>query len=210
MKKGVDISTFQKGNNFDKFSADEIEFAMVRLGFGKDSEDAQAVHFVRELSKKGIPWGGYWFSYAGNAKEAKEEAEKCLSMIYQCRPLYPIAFDFEYDSVRYQAGRGNIITKAKATEIAEAFCSTIQKHNFYTSIYANPDYINKYFDKSLFEKYDLWLAQWGVDKPTKNCGMWQYTDKGKMKCFPGNIDMNIAYYDYPKIMEVNGLNIYKP
>lgn len=208
--KGVDISSYQKGINFDKFKEDKIDFAMVRLGFGENTEDREAVHFVRELTKKDIPWGGYWFSYAGNAKEAEKEAKKCLSMISQCRPLFPIAFDFEYDSVFYQEKRGNKITKKKASEIVEAFCSTIEKHGFYTSIYTNEHYINSYFDESLFKKYDLWYAQWNTDKPKRTCGMWQYTDKGKLKCFPGSIDVNIAYHNYPEIIKKNNLNIYKP
>lgn len=209
MRKGVDISSYQKGIDFSKFEEDGIEFAMVRLGFGVSSEDSQAVSFVRELSKRNIPWGGYWFSYAGSPEEARAEAHKCLSMIKQCRPLYPIAFDFEDDSIRYQRNKGNMITKEKATAIADAFCSEMEKHGFYTMIYTNPDYIRRYFDESLFKKYDLWLAQWGVKEPSRTCGMWQASDKAKFSCFKSPIDLDYAYHDYPHIIEKNNLNIYK-
>ena len=36
--------------------------------------------------------------------------------------------------------------------------------------------------------------------------MWQYTSSGSVSGISGNVDMNIAYYDYPSIIKAAGLN----
>jgi GH25 family lysozyme M1 (1,4-beta-N-acetylmuramidase) len=75
--------------------------------------------------------------------------------------------------------------------------------------YTNPAYLAQYFDNSTL-RYDLWLAQWpskpDPDKPPRECGIWQYTSKGKVNGILGNVDMDAGYKDYPTIIRNAGLN----
>ncbi len=68
-------------------------------------------------------------------------------------------------------------------------------------IYANKDYFTGKLNSSKLDRYDKWLAEWS-SKPTynKNFGIWQYSSKGSMPGIVGNVDLNIAYKDYPSII----------
>ena len=52
----------------------------------------------------------------------------------------------------------------------------------------------------------MWIAQWDVDKPSVICGIWQTSEKGQVSGITGNVDMNVAYKDYPSIMKKKKLN----
>ena len=49
--------------------------------------------------------GLYWFSYAYTPEMATREALHCITQARKYNITYPIAFDFEYDSVRYAQGK---------------------------------------------------------------------------------------------------------
>ncbi len=73
--------------------------------------------------------------------------------------------------------------------------------------YCNLNWLNNYLIKDeLLPKYDLWLAQWNVAAPAVSCGIWQKSDKGYITGISGNVDIDIAYKNYPEIMKQKGLN----
>ena len=75
--------------------------------------------------------------------------------------------------------------------------------------YCNLNWLNNYLYKDeLIHKYDLWLAQWNIANPSENCGIWQYSSIGSIDGINGNVDLDIAYKDYPTIMKAKGLNEY--
>lgn len=78
---------------------------------------------------------------------------------------------------------------------------------YYVGIYSNIDFLHLF--NGLTDRYDLWLAQWGVSKPNKSVNMWQYTDNGVIAGIEGKIDMNVSI-DFPSIIKGKGLNNLKP
>ena len=73
--------------------------------------------------------------------------------------------------------------------------------------YCNLNWLNNYLYKDeLLLKYDLWLAQWNVDKPSCSCGIWQRSSTGNIDGISGNVDLDISYKDYCSIMKSKGLN----
>ena len=74
-------------------------------------------------------------------------------------------------------------------------------------IYSNKNFFETVLNESILDKYDKWLAQWS-DTPTYNkpFGIWQYTSKASVPGISGNVDKDIAYKDYPKIITEKGLN----
>jgi GH25 family lysozyme M1 (1,4-beta-N-acetylmuramidase) len=138
---------------------------------------------------------------------ARKEAQAVLKAVKPYRLEYPIAYDFEYDSVSYASKNGVKMTKKLATSLVEAFCGEIEKNKYYAVNYANPDYLNNYFDSSLLKKYALWLAHWvSGDSPSQNCVIWQYSSKGKVNGISGEVDMNKGYVDFPSVIRKAGLN----
>lgn len=205
MKKGIDVSEHQGNINFSAVKAEGIEFAIVRAGYGWTYEDAKFEQNVNGFLNVGIPVGAYWFIYATNVNEAIQNADKCIEVLskFKGKFTFPIGCDYEYDSDRYSNDQGVKQTKASRTAIIEAFCDRLEEAGYYVSAYLNPDYISKTNYNELTQ-FDLWLAQWETDKPSRECGMWQHTDELRIA---GNVfDGDIAYKDYEQIITGAGLN----
>ena len=203
-KKGIDVSTWQGDIDWNKVKADGIEFAMLRSSFGKENPDKQTDNKFwqnyRNAKAAGVPIGAYHYSYATTVEDAKKEADFFLGIVKGCQFEYPVAFDIEDPSQMY-------LGKDRITDIIMAFCERVQAAGYYVSLYTNLDWISNRIDMSRAKAFDIWLAQWN-DKPTYSgsFGMWQYTSSGSVNGISGNVDMNIAYYDYPAIIKAAGLN----
>lgn len=208
-KKGIDVSKWQGTVDWEKVKAAGIEFAMLRAGYGQGNIDPQFVRSADECTRLGIPFGVYWFSYAYTAEMAAQEAKFCIDAVSKYRLSYPMAFDFEYDSVDYASEQGVAVTKELASAMARAFCSTVEDNGYYPMIYANPNYLSAYFDRDLPMEYDIWLAQWPrnpdpAQEPAQAGGMWQYTSSGTVAGISGRVDLDAAYKDYPALIGQSG------
>lgn len=197
MLKGIDVSKHNGVINWMDVKY-HIDFAMLRAGYGKNNVDSMFNRNATECERYGIPYGIYWFSYAYTPEMARNEAKYCLEIISEYNPTYPVCFDFEYDSTAYAKKNGVTVTKKLMCDMAIAFLSEIEKAGYYAMNYTNIDYLNKGFS-SLTSKYDTWLAQWSVKTPSKPCGIWQYSDSGKVAGIAGKVDMNYSYHDYAEI-----------
>lgn len=204
--KGIDVSTFQRVIDWEQVKADGIGFAMIRAGYGQNNIDAKFVRNISECNRVGMPCGVYWFSYARTVEDAKREAEFCLKAVEPYRLEYPIAFDFEYDSVKQAAAAGAAVTKALATSLVHAFLGEIEKAGYYGMNYTNTDFLKRYFDETTL-KYDLWKAAWNTDFDNPpECGIWQWGSSKVKGITTGAVDTNFGYKDYPKIITAAGLN----
>lgn len=210
-KTGIDVSEWQKTIDWEAVKAAGIEFAMIRAGYGQNNIDPQFKHNISECNRLGIPCGVFWFSYAYTEAMAIREAEYALAAVEPYKLDYPIAFDYESDSVEYAKKNGIEPDKAHVTALAYAFCGRIEQAKYYAMIYTNPSYLSKYFDSYIPKNYDIWLAQWPSkpdpsSKPSQAGGIWQYTNSGSVDGISVRVDMDAAYYDYPSIIKANGLN----
>lgn len=203
--KGIDVSKWQGEIDWEAVKKSGVDFVMIRAGYGKNNIDEYFERNISECNRLGIPCGVYWFSYAYTKEMARNEAKYCIEAIKKYKISYPVAFDFEYDSVDFAAGKGVKVTKTLASKLVRAFCEEIQNAGYYVSVYANPNYLSAYFDSNIPKEYDIWLAKWpnkpNLDvKPDQCGGMWQYTSSGTVNGIDGRVDMNVAYVDYPQII----------
>lgn len=205
-RKGIDVSEYQGDIDFSVLK-DEIDFVIIRMGYGWTHYDKKAVQNIQGCAENDIPFGAYWFSYALSVANAITEADSCVDIIEatggteKYKPRYPICFDFEGDSVRYfvqQTGREP--SKEEMQAFAIAFCNRVEERGYYAVIYTNLNYYNKAFGE-LADRYDIWLAQWEVSTPSKPCGMWQVNSNFYYDGISGRVDGDIAYKDYPTIIE---------
>ena len=99
------------------------------------------------------------------------------------------------------------LSKRMLTDICKAFCNTIEQHKYYVAIYTNVNWLeNHLYKDELLPTYDLWLADWNEDKPSYSCGLWQFSNKGCVYGVNGDVDMNLSYKNYPKVIKSKGLN----
>ena len=218
--KFIDVSRWQGVVDWEKVKG-KVDGVIMRAGFGSNTVatdeyiDMKFVRNITECNRLGIPCGVYWFSYALTEADAKKEAELCLKAIEPYRVELPVCFDLEYDTVNNAAKKGVTITKKKATAFAHAFLQTIENAGYYAMLYANPDFLNRYFDETVV-RYDLWLAHWfdnpDFAKPPRECGIWQY-GVTRIDGINGDVDGDIAYKNYPEMIKackLNRLHIEKP
>lgn len=195
--KGIDVSEHNGVIDWEKVKGTGIGFAMLRAGYGLTA-DKRFVSNAAECTRLGIPFGVYWFSYAMTVERAAQEAAACLGLIAPYTLNCPVAFDFEYDSVSYASKNGVTITTALASDTARAFCRAVTAAGYPVMNYANPDYLNRYFDEGLQAEFPLWLAQWpngtpSLDMPPRLCDMWQYSEKGSVPGISGPVDLDVCY-----------------
>lgn len=205
MLSGIDVSRYQGQINWNLVKTD---FVLIRAGYGKNTLDPQFIRNITECNRLNIPCGVYWFSYALSEQDAANEARRCLEAVRPYRLEYPVCFDFEYDSVRYAQQNGITITRRMATDFVKSFCDTVEQAKYYAMYYANEDYLNNMFYPQELTAYDLWYARYrpGTDPGREGVGIWQHTEQGVVVGIDGNVDLNYAFKDYPKIIRAAGLN----
>ena len=78
----------------------------------------------------------------------------------------------------------------------------------HVGLYGYEYLLDNRLDPSVFSLYDVWVANYGVQKPgfKSKYGMWQYTNDAKIDGISSPVSMNHCYKNYPSIMEFNHLN----
>lgn len=204
--KYIDISEHQGVIDFEKVKGN-VDGVILRVGYGRNHIDKQFERNASECNRLGIPIGAYWFSYAYNLELVRNEAKYILDAIKPYKVELPVAYDFEYDSVTNAQKNGMMVTPTLANALVREFCGAVEAAGYYTMVYANPDFLNRYFTD--VSAYDLWLASWpkvvDVSKPPRPCGIWQWGGSA-VPGINGNVDTNEAYKEYKTIIAKAGLN----
>lgn len=205
-QQGADLSKFNRNVNMKIAKQNGMDFVILKAGSGYSGEDTKFQQNYRNAKAAGLNVGAYWYSYAVNVEEAKEEAVRYLKILGKKQFEYPVYLDFEDPS------QLRIPTKTK-TDMAIAFMSILEKNGYYTGLYSSGSWINNQFERNRLKDYDIWIAHWHVTCPncfTPDYGMWQFTNKSKIKGVPdtgeGGVDMNYSYKNYPKIIKNAKLN----
>lgn len=197
-RKGIDVSYADGRIDWRRVRKDRIEFAMVRAGFGDGNIDQEFERNARECNRERIPLGIYWFSYAYTREMARREAKQCVEIIRRYRVEYPVAFDFEEDSIDYAREHGVTITKDLATDFTREFCDEIRRAGYKPMFYTNLSDLEDYFDIRRLREYELWLAKYQHVLGVDDVDMWQYSDSGRVRGIRGEVDMNYSFKDYEK------------
>lgn len=191
MLKGIDVSFAQGRVDWDKLKGN-IDFAILRCGYGNnqaDQDDVQWLRNVAECNRLGIPWGTYLYSYAESAADAGSEAAHVLRLLKGLKPTYPVYIDMEHDAA--------FKSRALSTQICKIFCENVSAAGYTAGVYANKDWAVNRLDMAQLSKYTLWLAQYN-DKVTYTgkYDMWQYSSSGTMPGISGKVDLNYCYKDF--------------
>ena len=80
---------------------------------------------------------------------------------------------------------------------------------YFAGIYSSTSALNYYFNSQVKSRYSIWVAQWYSQCTYDGAyGMWQYSDSGSVSGISGNVDLDYAYEDFPKIMKTAHKNGY--
>lgn len=192
IKYGIDVSSWQGNIDFAKVKAANVDFAFVRVGstWGKDGEyflDSKFEQNMKGFNEVGIPVGAYFYSYAKNEKEAREEAEWIIEHLKNYKVDLPIAFDFE-DWGKYNQYKMSLY---RLNRNAEVFIETLKKAGYEGMLYGSANYLNKVWNT---DDKTIWGAHY-----TKNADYrgkykyWQFSASGKVDGINGDVDLDLMY-----------------
>lgn len=204
--KIIDISHHNGKINWQKVKADGIGGVMIRASYGWYNYDKCFKVNVQEVQEQGLPWGLYHYTYATNMSEARQELYGFLNALRGLKPTLPVVIDTE-DADGYRRKHGNPSWELLAQMLVVQL-QGLECNGYYAMWYASKSWAENLMRiRPELKKYDLWLAHWGVAKPSMPCGLWQYTSSGgKYGDGIDTSDLNIAYIDYPTVIKTNGLN----
>lgn len=188
---GIDISEWN--GDVDIYSIrKEINFVIIRCGYGgnyTDQDDARFVENVKKCENLGIPYGIYLYSYATSKSMAQSEAAHVKRLVKYCGSNFRLGiwYDIEEQS---QYNLGNTMNT-----ILNEFIGNLSGYK--VGLYTNPTFLRGCF-YNISSSVPLWVACWGSEKPTgtiyNNMVIWQYGDESSFSGLPGKVfDANYCY-----------------
>lgn len=176
-KFGVDISA----HNGADFDVTPYDFVIIRASWGTN-EDTLYWTYADKCEAAGIPYGVYVYSYALDNEGAQAEADFVLDLIKDRNITCGVWFDME-DADGYKERNGKL-TREVCTGACETFCSAIEAAGYYTGVYCNPDFLNRF----VTHRFPQWLAYWTGEADQKEaCVLHQYQGDP--------LDLDVMYAD---------------
>lgn len=208
---GIDVSKHNGDIDWEKIADCDVDFAIIRAGYtcsddpSKDMDDDPRFEYnYQEAKKAGIKVGVYFYSYALNVTEAVADANALIKRLEGKQLEYPVFYDMEDKT---QLG----LTVDERTKIANSFIKQMNAAGYYAGVYANANWFNNKLDyETLVAAGPIWWASWPesgkADINYNQYGMWQYSSKGRLNGASGNLDLNVSFVNYERIMKNTGLN----
>ena len=202
--QGIDVSEHNGEIDWEALSG-KIDFAFIRAGYraygnGVIRKDVNAEKNMDACEKAGIPYGVYFYSQAITEAEAQAEAKFTLTLIKDRNPQLPVFIDFEYaaDSGGSLTGRlyEKGLSRAKATDIVNAFCQEVEKADYLSGVYASSSMLAHKLNQSKFGENTLvWVADYNSSVTySVDYTIWQYSKTGELEEIQSKyVDLNIWY-----------------
>lgn len=191
MLKGIDISHHQRGIN--SYGSD-VDFVIIKATEGVGYVDEQCDRLYQQAKKDGKLLGVYHFARPDLNNSAIAEADWFIKNIQGYIKEAILVLDWESGYL------GNVAW-------AKAFLDRVkEKTGVKALLYASRSPINSFNWSSVANSdYGLWVADYGANtgepgrKPVVNWwpfyALWQYTSRGRISGYSGNVDMNYFYGD---------------
>ena len=200
--KGIDVSVHNGDIDWGKVKTDGIDFAILRAGYGKlaSQKDQKFEQNYKNAKAVNLPVGAYWYSYAMNENEARQEADVFLSVIKGKQFEMPVYFDLE-EKKQFDLG------KEQVSAIMRAFLERVESAGYFTGLYGSASSLTTHTADDIKSRYTIWLAHWvNQTNYSSAYAIWQYSSKGKVAGINGNVDLDICYKDFPTVIKNKGLN----
>ena len=197
----IDISKWQGNIDWDTvMKKNSIDAVILRVSHGDETtesngkwQDEKFARNIAALNRLGVPYGIYHYNTAKNTSQAAHQAELALSLIKSAgaKPTLPVYADIE------EGGNDR-----DQVAIAKVYCEAFKRAGYTPGVYANLNYWKNYlkYDSSL-NNYAKWIANYGLNnglprsdwRPDDSFKMWQYSSKGSIYGYQGNVDVNVMF-----------------
>lgn len=204
---GIDVSYAQGEIDWEAVGKDpDVDFVMIRCGRGDTGEKPIAVdtRFVENIEgalANGLDVGVYFYSYAASVAEIKAEAEFLVKLLSDYKLTFPVVIDME-ESYQYELGADTV------KKMLQTFYKILSTNGYYPMLYSYYGWLEASgLTMEFRNKYPLWFAHC-VEETTYEGTyyMWQYSYTGKVDGIKGDVDLDIAYRNFPLFIKNNKLN----
>ena len=179
----IDISTWQRGVDWQRVKKAGIKAVIIRAGFGQTKDNMFEDHYAGARAA-GLYIGAYWYSYAYSIAQAEQEANACIDILRGKTFELPVYYDMEEDG---QMSLGRQVMTAMACRFIDA----VQAAGYRGGMYSSPSWFSDFIDYDLMrKKYSVWLAHW-ASSPARQCDIWQYGEDGSVDGVPGDCDVDV-------------------
>lgn len=197
MLKGIDISHWQDGIDISKLK--DVDFVICKATEGVGYTDKSCDGFYQEAKRLGKKVGVYHFARPDLGNSAEKEADYFLKETEGYHNEAILILDWEP-------------YKGKIADVkwAKAWLDRVyEKTGIRAMIYMSASPMRVYNWDEVAENYSLWVANYGINNGQPNANvfdnypiahwksatMWQYTSKGRIEGYNGNLDLNNFYGD---------------
>lgn len=203
---GIDVSRYQGAIDWERVKASGVDFVLLRssIGDGSDNISGEDIRFAKNVVQAkaaGLMVGAYHYLWAETVADARKEARFFIKTISPYALDFPAVLDFEEPSQQQN------LTNAERTRIAKVFLEEVKNAGYYPMLYTNKSWATTYLDMDELSEYEVWLAEW-FPSPSYSgeFGIWQYTAYGKVSGISGDVDLDVCYKNYRKIILDGGYN----
>lgn len=187
----VDLSEWQVPSkiNYDIF-AKQLSLAIVRVQYGASYQDKYFKTHITELKKRGVPVAVYAWVRGKTIAEMENEAK----LFYDRAKVYNPCFWFldveEKSMANMRAGVSAYQKKLRSLGAKKV--GVYIAHHLYTQ-----------FNINTAEFDAVWLPHYGKNdgtqnsKPSYSCDLHQYTSKGRLPGYSGDIDLSVIVSGKP-------------
>ena len=201
--QAIDVSKWNGNINWNKVKESGVTQVIIRVGYrgygtGALVVDPTFAQNIRGAKARGLKVGLYFFSQAISAAEAVEEASLCVKALRDTGYglELPIYFDSEY-STSAKTGRADGLSQTLRTEVAKAFCQTIQSAGYRAGIYRSKTWYYYQLNFSRISQYSIWVAHYTSQTDFKyHYDIWQYTGSGSCPGVNTAVDKNYVYRSF--------------
>ena len=211
-QRGIDISSYQKGLNYQQLKQNGVQFAILKIVRKDLNKDTSFETHYNGCNAAGINvLGVYNYSYATTVEKAKIDALKVLEHLAG-RKL-TVWLDVE-DNCQKNLG-------ARLPQIINAYQSVIEGAGLKFGVYTGLSFYNSFIKPytSQLNTKNFWIARYynghnlmlindNLDNKYKpsvvgNLIAWQFTSSGVITGSPGKLDVNILYSPISQTLTIN-------
>lgn len=187
----VDLSHHQDPAkiDYDTF-AKHLDHAIIRTQYGSKTIDNHYKTHHRELRKRGVPTAAYAWVRGVSENDMRIEARDFWNRTKDIEPTF-WWLDVEEKSMN------NMRSGVKAY-VQELRKLGAKKVGVYIA-----HHLYKTFNLDLSDFDAVWIPRYGTNdgkpqkKPDYPCDLWQYTSKGRLPGYAGDLDLNMIISDKP-------------
>ena len=198
---GIDVSFYNGSIDWYAVRDMGIDFAIIRLGgrgysSGVLFQDDMLYTYLQGARDAGLRVGAYFYSSAVDTNEAVQEASLAVELLGGAGLDMPLYIDMER-SPGYPNGRADKLSAQAHTEIAQAFCTTVEAAGYRSGVYSNQNYFYDSVNYSALSSYNIWMASYtnNIEMPSfrHSYNVWQCTSTAAVRGISGGVDLNIIF-----------------